>query len=103
VMAVNPFESRKDVKSNISGFREALSHIREGKPLGIFPAGEVSTKKEGRLLVDRPWEETAMKLIKKAEVPVVPVYFHSKNSKTFYRLAKISDTLRTAKLPSEMI
>lgn len=103
VMAVNPFESRKDVKSNISGFREALSHIREGKPLGIFPAGEVSTKKEGRLLIDRPWEETAMKLIKKAEVPVVPVYFHSKNSKTFYRLAKISDTLRTAKLPSEMI
>lgn len=102
VMPVNPFESHKDAKSSIAGFREALTHLRNGHPLGIFPAGEVSTEKEGRLLVDRPWEEAAMKLIKKAEVPVVPVYFHSRNSKLFYRLAKISDTLRTAKLPSEM-
>lgn len=103
VMAVNPFESRKEVKSSLSGFREALSHIRSGHPLGIFPAGEVSTHKEGRLLVDRPWEEAAMKLIKKAEVPVVPIYFHAKNSKMFYRMAKVSGSLRTAKLPSEML
>lgn len=103
VMPVNPFESRKEVKSSMSGFRAAISHLRDGKPLGIFPAGEVSTKKEGRLIVDRPWEETVMKLIKKAQVPVVPVYFHSRNSKMFYRLAKISPTLQTARLPSEMI
>lgn len=103
VMAVNPFENRKDAKSNIGGFREAITHLRNGHPLGIFPAGEVSTKKEGRLLVDKPWEEAAMKLIKRAEVPVVPVYFHSRNSKMFYRLAKVSPTLQTAKLPSEMI
>ena len=44
-----------------------------------------------------------MKLIKKAEVPVIPIYFHAKNSKLFYRLSKISDTLRTAKLPSEVL
>lgn len=103
VMAVNPFEKRKDIKSNIGGFREAITHLRNGHPLGIFPAGEVSTKKEGRLLIDKPWEEAAMKLIKRAEVPVVPVYFHSRNSKMFYRLAKISPTLQTVKLPSEMI
>ena len=44
-----------------------------------------------------------MKLIKKAEVPVVPIYFHAQNSPLFYRLASISDTLRTAKLPSELL
>ncbi len=103
VMPVNPFEQRKDLKSNIFGFKSALSHIRNGHPLGIFPAGEVSTHKEGRLLVDKPWEEAAMKLVKKAEVPVVPIYFHAKNSNMFYRMAKISDTLRTAKLPSELL
>lgn len=54
-------------------------------------------------MVDKPWEVAAMKLIQKAEVPVVPIYFHAKNSKLFYRLAKISDTLRTAKLPSELL
>jgi len=103
VMPVNPFEERKDVKSSILGFKAAIMHLREGHPLGIFPAGEVSTYRDGKLLVDRPWEEAAMKLVKKAEVPVVPIYFHAKNSKLFYRLAKMSDTLRTAKLPSELL
>lgn len=103
VMPVNPFEDRKGVKSSLSGFKTAISHIREGHPLGIFPAGEVSTQKEGQLLIDRPWEEAAMKLAQKAGVPIVPIYFHGRNSKTFYRMAKMSDTLRTAKLPSELL
>ena len=102
IMPVNPFEDRKDAKSSISGFKSALGHIREGHPLGIFPAGEVSTYKDGKLIVDRPWEEAAIKLIRKAEVPVVPIYFHAKNSPLFYRLSKINDIFRTAKLPSEV-
>lgn len=103
IMPVNPFEDRKDVKSSVSGFKNAIMHLREGHPLGVFPAGEVSTYRDGKLVVDRPWEEAAMKVIKKAEVPVVPIYFHAKNSRLFYRLSKISDTLRTAKLPSELL
>ncbi len=103
VMPVNPFEDRKDVKSSITGFKQALSHLRDGHPLGVFPAGEVSTYKDDKLIIDRPWEEAAMKLIKKAEVPVVPIYFHAKNSRLFYQLSKLSDTLRTAKLPSELL
>ena len=103
IMPVNPFEDRKDVKSSITGFKNAILHLRNGHPLGVFPAGEVSTYRDGKLVVDKPWEEAAMKLIKKAEVPVVPIYFHAKNSRLFYRLSKISDTLRTAKLPSELL
>ena len=103
IMPVNPFENRKDVKSSVSGFKNAILHLRNGHPLGVFPAGEVSTYKDGKLMVDKPWEDAAIKLIKKAEVPVVPIYFHAKNSKLFYRLSKISDTLRTAKLPSELL
>ena len=103
IMPVNPFENRKDVKSSITGFKNALLHLKEGHPLGIFPAGEVSTYRDGKLLVDKPWEAAAMKLAKKAKVPIVPIYFHAKNSPLFYRLSKISDTLRTAKLPSELL
>jgi putative hemolysin len=102
IMPVNPFESHKDAKSSIAGFKNALSHLKGGHPLGIFPAGEVSTYKDGKLIVDRPWEETALKLIRKAEVPVVPIYFHAKNSKLFYYLSKVNDIFRTAKLPSEV-
>ena len=103
IMPVNPFEDRKDVKSSIVGFKNSILHLRDGHPLGLFPAGEVSTYRDGKLVVDKPWEEAAMKLVKKAEVPVVPIYFHAKNSNLFYQLSKISDTFRTAKLPSEVL
>ena len=103
VMPVNPFEDHKDAKSSITGIKNALLHLSEGNPLGIFPAGEVSTFKDGKLVVDKPWEEGAIKIIKKANVPVIPIYFHAKNSNLFYLLSKINPTLRTAKLPSELL
>ncbi len=102
-MPVNPFEDRKDAQSSMIGFKHSILHLKEGKPLGIFPAGEVSTYRDGKLVVDKPWEEPVMKLAQHAEVPIVPIYFHAKNSKLFYKLSKISDTFRTAKLPSELL
>ena len=103
VMPVNPFENHKDAKSSLLGLKSSLQHLQDGRPLGIFPAGEVSTYRDGKLMVDKPWELGAVKLIKKAEVPVIPIYFHAKNSWLFYILSKISDTFRTAKLPSELL
>jgi len=103
VMPVNPFEERKEAKSSIIGIKNALIHLKNGNPLGIFPSGEVSTFKDGKLVVDKPWEEGAIKIIKKAKVPIIPIYFHAKNSKLFYLLSGISDTLRTALLPSELL
>ena len=103
IMPVNPFENHKDAKSSVIGIKETLRHLSDGKPLGMFPAGEVSTYKDGKLVVDKDWEEGAIKVIRKAQVPVVPIYFHAKNSRFFYLLSKINPTLRTAKLPSELL
>lgn len=103
IMPVNPFENLKDTKSSVLGLKETLRHLSDGKPLGIFPAGEVSNFEEDDAIVDKPWEEGAIKLIKKAQVPVIPIYFHAKNSRLFYVLSKINPTLQTAKLPSELL
>ena len=103
IMPVNPFENHKNAKSSVIGIKETLRHLSDGKPLGMFPAGEVSTYKDGKLVVDKAWEEGAIKVIRKAQVPVVPIYFHAKNSRLFYFLSKIDSTLRTAKLPSELL
>ena len=103
VLPVNPFEDRKDAKSSLAGIKNALLHLKQGNPLGVFPAGEVSTFKDGKLIIDKPWEESAIKLIQKAKVPVIPIYFHAKNSRLFYFLSKLNPTLRTAKLPSECL
>jgi len=102
MLQVNPFEDKKEAYSSMAGIKNSILHLREGHPLGIFPAGEVSTYKEGKLIVDKPWEDGAIKLIKKAKVPVIPIYFHARNSRFFYFLAKLNPMLRTAKLPSEL-
>jgi putative hemolysin len=102
IMPVNPFEHLKEAKSSVIGIKETLRHLSDGKPLGMFPAGEVSSYRDGKLMVDKPWEEGAIKVIRKAQVPVIPIYFHAKNSWLFYFLSKISGTFRTAKLPSEV-
>ncbi len=102
IMPVNPFENHRDAQSSVAGFKRAMEHLGAGHPLGIFPAGEVSTYREGQHIVDKPWEEAALKLIRKAQVPVVPIYFHARNSRLFYYLSRIHDIFRTAKLPSEL-
>lgn len=102
VLPVNPFEDKKNVKSSVLGIKKAIAHVQGEQALGIFPAGEVSTHRQDKKIVDRPWSKEAIKLIQRLNVPVLPIYFHAKNSKVFYQLAKVSDQLRTAQLPREV-
>lgn len=103
VIPVNPFETRKDAYSSLNGMREVLSTLKEGGCIGIFPAGEVSYRDENGELQDREWQDTAIKLIKKTKVPVIPVFFRAKNSEIFYRMASIHSDFQTAMLPAEMM
>lgn len=104
VISVNPFENRKELHNSSAGMRETLKHLANGGCVGIFPAGEVSNKNNPfSEILDKEWEKPAVKLIKMAKVPVVPMYFHAKNSKLFYQLAKIHPNLQTVLLPSEMM
>ncbi|MRI64019.1 lysophospholipid acyltransferase family protein [Ornithobacterium rhinotracheale] len=103
IFPVNPFETRKDVKNSLLGMKAALEHLKEGHPLGVFPAGEVSYKNDQGEIVDKPWQKPIMKLIKKSGVPIIPMYFKAKNSKRFYSLKKLHPDLQTALLPHELL
>jgi len=104
VISVNPFENRKNLRSSATGMRETLKHLENGGCVGIFPAGEVSNKNNVfNEILDKAWEKPALKLIKMAKVPVIPMYFHAKNSAMFYHLAKLHPDLQTVLLPSEMM
>jgi len=101
-IAVNPFENIEH-SSSISGLKNTLELLNEGTPIGIFPAGEVSTFKiETQEVTDRLWHPVVGKIIAKAKVPVVPIYFHGNNGLLFNLLSMIHPALRTAKLPSEL-
>src|SRR5476649_152467 len=101
-IAVNPFENVEH-SSSISGLKNTLELLANGTPIGIFPAGEVSTfKVETQEVTDRMWHPVVGKIIAKAKVPVVPIYFHGNNGLLFNLLSLIHPALRTAKLPSEL-
>ena len=101
-IAVNPFENIEH-GSSISGIKTTMELLKSGTPIGIFPAGEVSTyKAETQQITDKQWHPVVGKLISKANVPVIPIYFHGNNGLLFNLLSFIHPALRTAKLPSEL-
>ena len=102
LIAVNPFENIEH-GSSISGIKTALGMLKDGTPISVFPAGEVSAFKLGsQSVTDRKWHPVVGKLMVKAKVPIVPVYFHGNNGLLFNLLGMIHPSLRTAKLPSEL-
>lgn len=102
-IAVNPFENIGDKGMNIMGVKQILEHIKTS-PLGIFPAGEVSAMKLNNLKIrDKKWELGVGKIIAKAGVKVIPVYFSGHNSLAFNLMGLLHPNLRTIKLPSEML
>ena len=102
-VAIDPFEKGAKSTVNITGIKRCLSLLNNGIPIGIFPAGEVSSFHLNKMKVsDKMWHPVVGKMIIKADVKVVPVYFSGHNSLLFNILGLINPKLRTAKLPSEL-
>lgn len=81
--------------SNINGVRASLGQLKAGHPMGFFPAGAMSFKNKNKQVRDLPWTHSIIRLIRKAKVPVYPVYFGCKNTNFFYWLGNISWKVRT--------
>ena len=96
-------ERTAPTRDSIQGIKDALSHVRAGHPLGIFPSGAVSdlSLKDG-CIRDREWQEAVIRLIRKLNVPVVPVHFLDRNSDLYYSLGLIDWRIRLLRLPAEV-
>ncbi len=100
---VNPFENIPQMQSSYGGLKEALLHLKNGHPVGLFPAGEVAALQlRTGTVTDKKWPHSILKLIRTAQVSIVPVYFTGHNSILFSLLGMIHPVLRTARLPAEM-
>lgn len=86
----------------MQSLREAMTHVKNGHPLGFFPAGAVSKIDRSLHIRDREWQPTVTRLIKQLKVPVIPIYFHGHNSTFFNILGLIDWRLRSARLPKEI-
>lgn len=103
-IGVNPYSKdskMSEMSSSLSGVKLSIQHLKDGHPMGFFPAGGVSsnylTKTE-----DREWQEPVLKLIKKAKVPIIPMYFAGNNSWIYRTLGFIDWRIRTGRLLHEV-
>ena len=88
---------------SIQGIKDSVAHVRGGHPLGLFPSGAVSDLSiKERCIRDREWQEPVIRLIRKLNVPVVPVHFLDRNSDFYYSLGLIDWRVRLLRLPGEV-
>ena len=101
-IGVNPYDSDMVNHSSLSGVKECLARLKANHPVGFFPAGAVSKNIGGNKVKDRDWQDSVVKLIRKANVPVVPAYFSGQNSYFFNLLDKIDWRIRSVRLCHEL-
>lgn len=124
-ITVNPVvaDSGSPTARSISGVRQAIQQVHDGKPLGFFPSGAVSDlhlkdwlmpRKQApevkevtaydnlhRSTRDRDWQDAVIRIIQKVKVPVVPIRFFDGNSLFYYLLGLIDWKIRLLRLPRE--
>jgi putative hemolysin len=105
-ITVNPYDPDVFNKvSSLSGVKQCIAHLRDGNPLGLFPAGAISNleRSNGQWTIeDREWQTSVLKLIKFAKVPIIPIHISGGNSRFFYSLGLIDWRLRNLRLGHEL-
>lgn len=89
----------------VMGLRTAIQHLQVGGGLGLFPAGEVSSPQQGniRTVLDKPWQESAVKMIQHQACRVLPIYIDGKNSNLYHFLGFLHPSLKTLAIPAEVM
>jgi putative hemolysin len=91
------------LQNNLNSRRRARELLDNGGALLVFPGGGVARADSafGRA-VDLPWGTLTAKLALATEAPVLPVYFHGRNSRLFHIASAIHQVLRYGMLFHEV-
>ena len=104
IIAVDPFQSETAARANMRGLKEALSWVKSGGVLQVFPAVEgASLNLSKRRVVDSAWSPHVAGIVRRTRASVLPVYFPGKNSLFFQLVGLLHPLLRTAMLPRELV
>lgn len=103
-IAVDAWASDDPAKRAVSvaGIRQALRQLKEGQPMGFFPAGAMSKTTLADGLQDRAWQPSVLQIIQRAKVPVIPIFFHGGNSWWCNFLGHACWPARSLRLPAEV-
>ena len=101
---VDPFNRRGSRHANAGGLKRAISHLRAGGMVAVFPAGEVSHWQPQHWEVTDPeWNPSVAMLARVSGAAVLPAMFLGRNSVPFQTLGMIHPLMRTLSLPQEFV
>jgi putative hemolysin len=105
IIAVDPYgtNSEEAWRRNLRGLKDAMSWVRQGGALGVFPSGSVAR----HLLLSRraeelPWNEVAVRIARGSGAAIVPIHIDGRNSELYRWLGRFSSKMRTALFPREL-
>lgn len=84
---------------NAAVLREAVRHLREGKALGIFPAGRVARWELGRGVTEQPWSRLLGRLSHCPDLRLQPLHITARQNTLFLAAARCREGWGTALLP----
>lgn len=103
LIPVDPFGRDNSARFNITPLRSAITWVKQGGMLLVFPGREVSHfQLTDYSISDSAWSPSVGAIIRHARATVLPVYFSDANSWTFQVLGLVHPFLRTALLPREL-
>ncbi len=102
ILPISFDDTREAVALNLKTRQQALSYLKEGGAVGIFPGGSVSSPPRALgFPMDPVWRTFSAKMITKSGATVVPMFFEGHNSRRFQVVGHYNKTVRTALLISE--
>ena len=97
-------ETKEALRTNLNTRNESLQILKDRGAIAIFPSGGVATaiKPFSKDVRDLEWKNFIIKMVRRADLTIVPIYFHGKNSQLFQIASHINQSLRYGLLLNEV-
>lgn len=103
-IGVDVFETNNSARNNMTPVKQAISHVKNGGLLLMFPAGEVSSiNLRNAQITDKEWNRIIGMMVRKTQAKVTPIYIEGRNSNLFHFAGILHPRLRTLMLVREML
>ena len=103
-IGVDVFENRGASTKNTTPVKQAISHVKQGGLLLMFPAGEVSSLRLNNVqIADKSWNRIIGMMVRMTKANVTPIYIEGRNSNLFHLAGLVHPRFRTLMLVREML
>ena len=102
ILPISFDETKEAVALNVETRKTALTYLKDGGAIGIFPGGTVSTAaKPFAQPLDPGWRGFTARMVAKSDATVVPIFFEGHTSRLFQLASHLHYTLRMGLLIKE--